>query len=96
MKRSTFIKNTVVSTAGIFITKNLMLNTTTNIGKIWTRNSIIPFSCIGQNILIHNGKEFKKILITREKVGFKCGEFSLTRRHNHKPKKTQKIISKKK
>ena len=81
---------------GGFITKNLMLNTTTNIGKIWTRNSIIPFSCIGQNILIHNGKEFKKILITREKVGFKCGEFSLTRRHNHKPKKTQKIISKKK
>ena len=49
--------------------------------KIWSRASVIPAFLIGENILIHNGKEFKKVLITREKVGYKFGEFSFTRKY---------------
>jgi small subunit ribosomal protein S19 len=54
--------------------------------KIMSRASVIPMSMIGQNVLIHNGQVFKKVLITREKVGYKFGEFSFTRQHTHKEK----------
>ncbi len=54
--------------------------------KIWSRNSIIPFSLIGQQVSIHNGKDFIKIKITREKVGYRFGEFSFTRKHKLKAK----------
>jgi len=46
--------------------------------KIWSRRSVIPAFLIGDTVLIYNGKEFKKVKITREKVGFKFGEFSTT------------------
>jgi small subunit ribosomal protein S19 len=47
--------------------------------KIWSRSSTIPSCLIGKKVLIYNGKNFRQILITREKVGFKFGEFSFTR-----------------
>ena len=28
--------------------------------KIWSRNSVIPEFLLGQTVLVHNGKEFKK------------------------------------
>jgi len=43
--------------------------------KIWSRRSVIPSFLIGSTVLIYNGKEFKKVAITREKIGFKFGEF---------------------
>lgn len=52
--------------------------------KIWSRRSVIPAFLIGATVLIYNGKEFKKIKITREKVGFKFGEFCTTRRYKSK------------
>ena len=55
--------------------------------KIWSRRSVIPSFLIGSTVLIYNGKEFKKILITREKIGFKFGEFCTTRRYKSKSKK---------
>tara|TARA_Y100001968_G_scaffold191346_1_gene175330 strand:+ start:120 stop:386 length:267 start_codon:yes stop_codon:yes gene_type:complete len=60
--------------------------------KIWSRNSVIPEFLLGQTVLVHNGKEFKKIVVTREKLGFKLGEFSFTRKYNVK----QKLVKKKK
>ena len=60
--------------------------------KVWSRNSVIPEFLLGQTVLVHNGKEFKKIVVTREKLGFKLGEFSFTRKYNVK----QKFIKKKK
>ncbi len=54
--------------------------------KIWSRNSIIPFSLVGQQVSIHNGKDFIRIKITREKVGYRFGEFSFTRKHKPKTK----------
>lgn len=75
---------------GNFIAKFLLKKTSNNV-KIWSRYSIIPSELIGLFVFIHNGKEFKKVLITREKVGFKFGDFALTRKHILKQKflKTQ-------
>lgn len=47
--------------------------------NIWTRNSTIPASLIGKAVFIHNGLRFYKCHITREKVGFKFGQFAYTR-----------------
>ena len=72
-----------------FLSKKLTKN------KIWCRSSVIPKFLVGSVVFIHRGNSFKKIFITREKVGFKFGEYSNTRlfiRH----KKSVKIVSKKK
>ena len=58
--------------------------------KIWSRNMTIPENLVGKRVLIHNGFSFKKVLILREKVGFKFGEFTNTRKH------TLKLLDKKK
>lgn len=57
--------------------------------KFWSRSSVIPFFFKDKFIFVHNGLEFKKIKITREKIGFKVGEFAFTKKH------TRKIIKKK-
>lgn len=63
--------------------------------KIWERNSVIPAFLINKLVFVHNGKEFKEITITPEKIGFKFGEFALTRKpYIYKGKK--KAINKKK
>lgn len=61
--------------------------------KIWERQSVIGSNLIGSNVFIYNGKDFKKLQITREKVGYKFGEFSFTRK---KSQKKEKVQSKKK
>lgn len=50
-----------------------------NLTKIWSRRSVISSQMLGKTVLVHNGKDFKRILITREKLGFKYGEFAFTR-----------------
>ena len=69
---------------GPFIDSFLLKKDLTKIKKIWSRRSIITSTIIGKNILIYNGKVFKKIFITREKVGYKFGEFCSTRIYNSK------------
>jgi len=46
---------------------------------IWSRRSSIPESLVGSTVFVYNGKLFKKLRITREKVGFKFGLFVKTR-----------------
>jgi len=46
---------------------------------------------IGKNVFIYNGKVFKKVSITREKVGYKFGDFCSTRVY---VSKTAKLNSK--
>jgi len=58
--------------------------------KIWSRRSVIPFFLLGKIAQVHNGKVFKKILITREKIGYKFGDFSFTRNFFRKSKKNKK------
>jgi len=43
------------------------------------RTTIIP-GLIGITMIIHNGKEYKRIKITKEMVGHKLGEYSETKR----------------
>jgi ribosomal protein S19 len=55
--------------------------------EVWSRRSVITSNLVGKKIYIHNGQIFKSIIVTREKVGFKVGEFSLT--HQPYGKKTK-------
>lgn len=61
---------------------------------IWSRRSCIPFSYINKEVFIHNGKSFKKINVTREKVGFKFGEFAFTKTKPKAYKKKKQIKNK--
>ena len=54
--------------------------------KIWSRSSTIPAFLVGQTVLVHNGKEFKTLAVTREKIGFKFGAFVVTRTFTNKYK----------
>jgi ribosomal protein S19 len=63
--------------------------------KVWSRSSIIPSILINKQVLIHTGNSFKPLFVTREKVGFKFGEFAFTRSKNKKKKKIKKNGSKK-
>ena len=68
--------------------------------KIWSRASTIPFFLIGTIVSVYNGRDFKRIIITRKRIGFKFGEFSLTRKFKIKKKITKskliKVAQKKK
>jgi small subunit ribosomal protein S19 len=69
---------------GPFLDKSLLKKLVPS--KIWCRSSIIPSRLIGKTVLIHNGKTFKRVIIDREKVGFKFGEFSFTRTYTPRTK----------
>ena len=64
--------------------------------KVWSRQSSIPLYLLNQYVLVHTGKEFKKIFITREKIGFKFGEFAFTRKYTSKFKNTKSNIKQQK
>lgn len=57
---------------------------------ITQRNATIPSQYMNKFVSIHTGKEFKKIYISKEKIGLKFGAFAYTR------KGKTKIIQKKK
>jgi ribosomal protein S19 len=59
-----------------------------NTKKVRARSSVIPSCLINKSIFIYTGLDFKKIYVSREKVGFKAGEFALTR--GRKSKKIKK------
>jgi small subunit ribosomal protein S19 len=79
---------------GCFLESCFLKKSKTNF-NVWSRSSSIPFSLTGKTVLVHNGKEFKKLLITREKIGFKFGEFVFTRSNMIKPKKSNFLAKKK-
>lgn len=64
--------------------------------KIFSKASTIPSLLLYQTVQVYNGKSFKNITITREKIGFKFGEFVNTRKSkkanilDKKIKKTKK------
>lgn len=61
--------------------------------KIWKKNESISQFLVGKSVFVYNGKLFKKINITRNRVGYKFGEFINTRKFT---KKQKKIIQKRK
>ncbi|MAG38811.1 30S ribosomal protein S19 [Candidatus Woesearchaeota archaeon] len=50
--------------------------------KTHLRTMLILPEMVGRTILIHNGKEFKQIIIQPEMIGHYFGEFSLTRKRS--------------
>lgn len=89
---------------GNFVSKSLLKNTfrkkvqndidDKETFKIWNRNSSIPYFLINKTVLVHTGKEFKKVFVNRKKIGFKFGEFAYTR--NFKKPIDKKLKTKKK
>lgn len=57
--------------------------------RVWTRNSVIPVKLVGLHVSIYDGQVFRRVLITREKIGFKFGDFVSTRKYALKSKKTK-------
>nr|BDN85872.1 ribosomal protein S19 [Microheliella maris] len=56
--------------------------------KVWSRQSTIYPEAIDLQFLVHNGKNFTKLIVTDEMIGHKFGEFAFTRRpHIYKKKK---------
>lgn len=73
--------------------KNTKKEKTKNLKKVfrtWSRSSTILPSFVGSTFEIHNGKTFMKLVVTKEMIGHKFGEFSLTRKSGSKIKKKKK------
>lgn len=58
--------------------------------KIWNRSFYIPIDLLGFNVLVHNGRYFKKLSIKQSHIGKKFGEFIFTRKFTLKKDKKKK------
>ena len=47
--------------------------------KTWSRASTIVPDFVGHTFEVHNGKDFKRVFVTEDRVGHKLGEVSFTR-----------------
>ena len=58
--------------------------------KLWSRQSTVLTDYVGYAFQIHNGKNYKKLVVSEDMVGKKFGEFAPTRKFiTHKKKKTK-------
>jgi len=48
--------------------------------RIYKKNLYITFEDINKKFLIYNGKDFQKLVILKEMVGKRFGEFIITRK----------------
>ena len=63
--------------------------------KTYSRASYIYPQLVGNDIAVHNGKQFIVVKVTEDKVGHKLGEFSPTRKApTHKVKTNAKTSNK--
>ena len=49
--------------------------------KTWSRRSTVVPEMVGMTLAVHNGKKFIPVFITENMVGYKLGDFSLTRNY---------------
>jgi ribosomal protein S19 len=61
---------------------------------VWDRSKKISPAVIHKTVYVYSGKEFKKVLITRDKIGYTFGEFCFTRVVKHAEKSL--VVRKKK
>jgi len=78
---------------GFNVSKNL-IKLKSNFLTITDRSSCISNYYLGKLVKIYNGKEFKILNITRDKIGYKFGEFSFTRKMYEKKKKKKSVKKK--
>lgn len=58
--------------------------------KTWARSCTILPEFVEHTFLVHNGKDFKKVLVREDMVGHKLGEFAPTRIFRSHTKKGKK------
>ena len=58
--------------------------------KIFSRKSIVPKVFFKKNIQLYKGNLFTKINFTKYNIGYKIGEFNVTRKPFSFPKKKKK------
>jgi len=58
---------------------------------IFSKNSVIPKALIGINFFIHKGLKFRELKLNNYHIGFKFGEFILTRKPHFFKKKGKKV-----
>jgi len=61
------------------VLQNIFLNKSSSLTNIKFRHGTIPSLYLDKFINIYTGKEFKKIYISKEKIGIKFGSFVYTR-----------------
>ena len=59
--------------------------------KTWSRRSTVIPEMVGLTLAIHNGKKFIPVFITENMVGYKLGEFTLTRNYKGHTSKDGKV-----
>jgi ribosomal protein S19 len=64
--------------------------------KILFRNFCIPNLFCEAVVFVHNGKKFNKFFISRDRVGFKFGDFSFSRTYTKFVLKKKILLKKKK
>jgi ribosomal protein S19 len=58
---------------------------------IWNRGTIISSKMLGKPCSVYTGKNFKRLYLTRDKIGYSFGDFCRTRKYT---KKTVKLKNK--
>ena len=73
---------------GVFIEEKLMTrvleakkNSKREVIKTWSRRSTVIPEMVGMTLAVHNGKKFIPVFITENMVGYKLGDFALTRNY---------------
>jgi len=73
---------------GVFIEPKLLRkvvevknNNKREVIKTWSRRSTVVPEMVGLTIAVHNGKKFIPVFVTENMVGYKLGDFSLTRNY---------------
>jgi len=77
----------------IFVTK---IHGVKKVYKTHNRKTIIPNTLLSKTLSIYNGKKYLPVVIKREMIGHKAGEFAITKVLGYKPKKKRKTQVKRK
>lgn len=62
--------------------------------KTWARASQIPPEFVGHTFAVHNGRTFIEVFVTEEMVGYRLGEFALTRTFRGHGKVVKRVLEK--
>lgn len=52
--------------------------------NVWSRSSVIPRRLANTVLSVYNGKNFIRVPLTKQKIGYKLGEYSYTRKQRKK------------
>nr|YP_740766.1 ribosomal protein S19 [Tetrahymena paravorax]ABI51675.1 ribosomal protein S19 [Tetrahymena paravorax] len=91
MSRSNWRLNFIgFSTMNRIIKESIGIKLVKKNSMIINKSSTIPQSLIDSTIYIHKGKKYRELKIKNYHVGFKFGEFILTKKPHIFPKKIKK------